>query len=320
MKLDLYRKSVEYNNMKKSCALYLENIQKTLDGRSVVIWGAGRLGVAVYDMLQETQVSVKAFADKCYKQKNEYMGLPVVNPCSLNRKREYVVVAINSGDLGIEQFLYDIGFNDDDFTHVINNNMFIHDDLVYKGVPIGRCTYGYEELLCDFPIVSRIGRYCSINRTARIFNNHPLDYVTTCPMLDYRDFCTHRQFLQRMELCEKYGKHFYNHSFENSPLRDNRPVEIGNDVWIGGYVSILPGVKIGDGAILAAGAVITHDVPPYTIVGGVPARVIKKRFPDDIIAKMLDIAWWDWDKEKIDANIEYFYQPEKFVEKFASQK
>ena len=91
---------------------------------------------------------------------------------------------------------------------------------------------------------------------------------------------------------------------------------IGNDVWIGRNAIILPGNTIGDGAIIAAGAVVTHDVPPYTIVGGVPARPIRKRFSDDIIEKLLEIKWWDWPEEKIVENFEYFYQPEKFAEKF----
>lgn len=319
MKADLYRGTVPYDNMKESCRLYLEKIQKERSGRPVVIWGAGQCGIAAYDMLREEHVPVKAFADRAYQQKTEYLGLPVWNPDSLEPDDFYVAAAITSNSLSIEQFLLDRGFGEQDFTHILNNFQQIHEDLVYKGVPVGRCTYGYKELLWDFPMASRIGRYCSINPTARIFNNHPLEYVTTSPILDHRSCCTYSQYLKRQKLCQKYGNHTDNHPYEDSPLRNNRPVEIGNDVWIGGYVAIMPGVRIGDGAILAAGAVITHDVPPYAIVGGIPARIIRKRFSDDVIAKMLEIAWWEWEPEKIEANIEYFYQPEKFVEKFAGQ-
>lgn len=74
---------------------------------------------------------------------------------------------------------------------------------------------------------------------------------------------------------------------------------IGNDVWIGYEAVILAGVTIGDGAIIGTRAVVTKDVPPYTIVGGVPAKPIKKRFSEEIISKLLDIQWWNWSDEKL---------------------
>lgn len=79
---------------------------------------------------------------------------------------------------------------------------------------------------------------------------------------------------------------------------------IGNDVWIGYDAVIMPGVTIGDGAIVAAKSVVTKDVPPYTIVGGNPAQVIRQRFSDDIVQCLLAIAWWNWDTEKITRNLE----------------
>ena len=78
---------------------------------------------------------------------------------------------------------------------------------------------------------------------------------------------------------------------------------IGNDVWIGYGAVILSGVTVGDGAIIGARAVVTKDVPPYTIVGGVPARQIRKRFDDETIKKLLTLQWWNWDYEKIRKNI-----------------
>ncbi|MCL4118377.1 UNVERIFIED_CONTAM: hypothetical protein GTU68_028175, partial [Idotea baltica] len=81
------------------------------------------------------------------------------------------------------------------------------------------------------------------------------------------------------------------------PVKGN--TEIGNDVWIGYGATIMPGVKIGHGSIIATKSVVTKDVPPYTIVGGNPAKEIKKRFSEEEINQLLDIAWWDWDIEKI---------------------
>ncbi|MFV0321198.1 MAG: Vat family streptogramin A O-acetyltransferase [Alphaproteobacteria bacterium] len=78
---------------------------------------------------------------------------------------------------------------------------------------------------------------------------------------------------------------------------------IGNDVWIGYKTTIMPGVKIGDGAIIAAKSVITKDVPPYAIMGGNPAKIIKYRFSEDVIKQLLQIAWWDWPIERITKNL-----------------
>lgn len=87
---------------------------------------------------------------------------------------------------------------------------------------------------------------------------------------------------------------------------DNKgDIVIGNDVWIGYNAIIMSGVKVGDGAIIGTRAIVTNDVPPYTIVGGTPAKVIKKRFSDDIILKLLNIKWWDWSVEKIQVNIKH---------------
>ena len=85
---------------------------------------------------------------------------------------------------------------------------------------------------------------------------------------------------------------------------DNKgDIVVGNDVWIGYEAVILSGVTIGDGAVIGARAVVTKDVPPYTVVGGVSARPIKKRFDDETIAKLKKLSWWNWDRDKINRNI-----------------
>lgn len=81
---------------------------------------------------------------------------------------------------------------------------------------------------------------------------------------------------------------------------------IGNDVWIGYNATIMAGVNIGDGAIIAANATVTKDVEPYTIVGGNPAKVIKKRFSEETIERLLKLKWWNWDIEKITRNVQHF--------------
>lgn len=80
---------------------------------------------------------------------------------------------------------------------------------------------------------------------------------------------------------------------------------VGNDVWIGHKVTIMPGVKIGDGAIIATRSVVTKDVPPYSVVGGNPAKELKKRFSEEDIATLLELKWWDWEIDRITRNVEH---------------
>lgn len=96
----------------------------------------------------------------------------------------------------------------------------------------------------------------------------------------------------------------WEHGMNVTEAWDNRgDITVGNDVWIGYEAVLLSGVTIGDGAIVAARSVVTKDVPPYTIVGGVPARPIRRRFPDQTIDALLQLKWWDWPLEKLSANL-----------------
>lgn len=100
--------------------------------------------------------------------------------------------------------------------------------------------------------------------------------------------------------------------------RDNR-VSIGHDVWIGHGATVLPGVTVGDGAVIGAGAVVSRDVAPYTIVGGVPAKLIRERFPRSVAERMQALAWWDWDHDRLFGALEDFrhMDAEQFIEKYA---
>ena len=93
-----------------------------------------------------------------------------------------------------------------------------------------------------------------------------------------------------------------------APVKDELPLKgdtvVGNDVWIGQNVTVMPGVHIGDGAIIGANSVVASDIPSYAVAAGNPCRVIRKRFDDEFIAYLLDLKWWDWDIEKIEANFE----------------
>lgn len=133
-----------------------------------------------------------------------------------------------------------------------------------------------------------IGKFCSIACGAKfIFNsaNHTLSSLSSYPFPIF---------------FEEWG---LNGKDVASAWDNKGDIVIGNDVWIGYEAVLMPGVTVGDGAIIGARAVVTKDVPPYTIVGGVPAREIRKRFDEETIAKLLQLKWWDWPAEKIAANL-----------------
>ena len=129
----------------------------------------------------------------------------------------------------------------------------------------------------------RLGRYCSIATNVRIMGiEHPTDWFTT-------HVGAFRWYGARFAK-EEFGKALTLPPFE--PSRGD--VVVGNDVWIGQDVLLKPGIRIGDGAIIAAGAVVTKDVPPYHIMGGVPARRIRLRFPETTVERLLALQWWNY--------------------------
>ncbi|HEY5532871.1 MAG TPA: CatB-related O-acetyltransferase [Candidatus Anoxymicrobiaceae bacterium] len=151
---------------------------------------------------------------------------------------------------------------------------------------IGEYTYGVPKVV--FPQARlKIGKFCSISWNVTIYlgGNHRLDWIALYPFAGKE----HDRWPD-VEGVDKY-------------LTTRGDVTIGNDVWIGSDVIIMSGVTIGDGAAIGAGSVITTDVEPYSVVAGNPARVIKKRFSDDDIDKLLRISWWDWPEEKIRRNV-----------------
>jgi len=142
-----------------------------------------------------------------------------------------------------------------------------------------------------------IGAFCAIGPGVRFFcqANHPTE--------------TAANYALQHQLFKTKSTYEY--------LRTNGPIKLGHDVWVGTDAIILSGVTIGDGAVVAAGSVVTKDVPPYAIVGGNPAKFIKKRFSDETIAAMLKIRWWDWPLERLMQEKSAFDLPaEQFVARF----
>ena len=180
----------------------------------------------------------------------------------------------------LKNVVTDPGITVGDFTIY---NDFVHDPRQFEK----------NNVLYHYPINHdklKIGKFCSIACGAKfLFNsaNHTMKSLSTYPFpiffeewgLDIRDI--------------------------TSAWDNKGDIVIGNDVWIGYEAVIMAGVTIGDGAVIGTRAVVTKDVPPYTIVGGVPARQIRKRFSEDKIEYLLNLKWWDWPIEKISQNIEF---------------
>jgi len=136
-----------------------------------------------------------------------------------------------------------------------------------------------------------IGRFCMINRGVTIgLVNRPTKSITSHLLFD-TPVCPWADQFHSISAEERRETHKQQRIKE---LKKKDTVVIGNDVWIGTGAQILLGVKIGDGAIVAAGSVVTKDVPPYTVVGGVPAKVIKRRFSDEVIEALLELKWWEY--------------------------
>lgn len=175
---------------------------------------------------------------------------------------------------------------------ISNPNIIVGDYTMYHDSLNDPKEFETNNVLYQYPINGdklKIGKFCSIACGAKfLFNsaNHALDSLSTYPFpLFFEEWN-----LEKEKVTEAW---------------DNRgDIVIGNDVWIGYEAVILSGVTVGDGAIIGTRAVVTKDVPPYTIVGGVPAKAIRKRFDEKVIKELLKIKWWDWTEEKIARNIE----------------
>jgi len=171
-----------------------------------------------------------------------------------------------------------------------NPNIIIGDFTFYNDFVDDPKDFEKRNILYHYPINHDrliIGKFCSIACGAKfLFNssNHTLSSLSTYPFPIFA-----AEWDENMRVTEAW---------------DNKgDIVIGNDVWIGYEAVIMAGVHIGDGAIIGTRAVVTKDVPPYTIVGGVPARKIRNRFDDSVIEVLQKIKWWDWDIEKISKNL-----------------
>jgi virginiamycin A acetyltransferase len=177
---------------------------------------------------------------------------------------------------------------------------FIKNTVTNPNIIIGDYTY-YDDLedsenfernvLYHYPFIGDkliIGKFCALAQGVKfIMNgaNHKLSGFSTYPF-------------------QIFGNGWEQVMPQPGELPFKSDTVVRNDVWIGYESTVMPGVTIADGAIVAAKSVVVRDVPPYTIVGGNPARVIRQRFADEVVAALLEIAWWDWSIETISQSLE----------------
>lgn len=175
-----------------------------------------------------------------------------------------------------------------------------YSDVSKKAKIWGKCKLYYSSV-GDYSYVgshcrvihAHIGKFCSIagDYSQIGMGKHSLDYLSTASIFTASKNGTGIKWTQ-IPVFEEY-----------------EDIIIGNDVWIGSSVKVMPGVKIGNGAVIGAGAIVTKDVPPYAIVGGVPARIIRYRFSDNIIKVLEESKWWSLPEEILKANINCFQNP-----------
>ena len=191
----------------------------------------------------------------------------------------------------------------------LHRNVRIKDSDIGSWTEIGENSVLVESSFGDYSycagnnsiFYSTIGKFCSIASDVRINpGNHPMERVI-------QHHCTYRR--------RQYGfSATDDESFFDWRRKDH--CTLGNDVWIGHGVTIMPGVSVATGAVVGSGAVVTKDIPPYAVAVGVPARIIRKRFENSTIDKLLTIAWWDWPREKMESSFHLLNDIEEFLKRY----
>lgn len=206
----------------------------------------------------------------------------------------YKIKYFNSVKISLKSRIY--GKNEFSGNNSIGMNTYFINSKIGFGSYIGSAS-------CFTGVV--IGKYCSVgNNVSTVSATHPITpNVSSHPCF----YSTKKQAGYTFVKNDKFKEIVFVDE-ENSIV-----ASIGNDVWIGNNVIILGGIKIGDGAVIATGAVVTKDVEPYTVVGGVPAKLIKKRFTDEQIKFLLNFKWWEKPFEWLANNADNFDNIEKFI-------
>jgi acetyltransferase-like isoleucine patch superfamily enzyme len=282
--------------------------KRVAEGRKLVLYGVGSLSEKflndnpwIYSNVCFFVVSVGG--------PNDFLGRQVKRIHELSDLNDFFFVIASSYHKEIKVSLESRGLREfNDFIQVYNVPEPVTKTVRKVGdVEVGKYSYGYEKHCFKGSLLQRIGSFCSINCTALIGEfNHPLNMITTHPIV----YTSSDQILGYEGVPGIIESN--DDLIDIASLNSNGPIFIGHDVWIGAHAIILPGVSIGNGAVVAAGAVVTKSVPDYAIVAGVPARVMRYRFSEKEIQVLNSVRWWEWSDEDIRQNISLIQKPQDF--------
>jgi len=188
-----------------------------------------------------------------------------------------------------------VGLNSEIVNATIGKYVALNFNVVFRNSSIGDHSYINSN---THVFNTAIGKFCSIGSGVQFgLGKHPTYMVST-----------HPSFFANNKLFKTFSDKIY--------VEEYSRIEIGNDVWIGDGAVIMNGVKIEDGAVIAARAVVTKDVKPYAIVGGIPAKILKYRFDKETIKKIRETKWWDWEEKRFEDNYKLFHKPDDFISEF----
>lgn len=291
-------------------------MEATIANRRLIIFGSGKVGKLTHVALKMVSNEACYFVDNDpAKHGLKIMGTIIQPPQVITEeKKESLFVLIASTYYReIERQLSEMGYREgEEFYSILKPrlNEAARGERIIHGVKIGKYSYGVEQHCYPDTLLESVGAFCSINTHSLIgMVNHPTTLITTHPFLyhpnDYMGEYVPNDLLDLHRLADIHS------------LTKNGKIVIGNDVWIGAKTVILPSVRIGNGAIIAAGAVVTKDVPDYAIVAGVPAKVTRFRFSPEQIQILNEVKWWDWPDDKIASHSELLSNPDMFFNEYS---